>query len=97
MKKQLEELVLCQCENMEHQMMFRTVTEDGGVFVTFHLCRLPFWKRLIHGIKYIFGYTSRYGDFDEMILRPSDVDKLRKVVEHMDEVEKNFKDGQDKV
>ena len=96
MKKQLEELVLCQCENMEHQMMFRTVTEDGEVFVTFHLSKLPFLKRLLHGIKYIFGYTSRYGDFDEMILRPSDVDKLRKVVQHMDEVERNF-NGQDKV
>jgi hypothetical protein len=35
-----------------------------------------FYKRIWLGIKYIFGYTCRYGYFDEFILDPKDVDRM---------------------
>jgi hypothetical protein len=37
----------------------------------------------VYGIKYIFGRQSRYGAFDEIILKPEDVSKFEKVVEHL--------------
>ena len=81
--KDMEELILCKCHSPEHMMLFRTVEGDDEVFVTFHLRRLPFFKRLWAGIKYIFGYTSMYGDFDEIILRPEDAYKFEKVVKYL--------------
>jgi hypothetical protein len=80
MEKELEELVLCQCENAEHQIIFRTISGDDDVYMTIHLCKLSFWKRLLHGLKYIFGYRCMYGDFDEIILRNEDINKFENVV-----------------
>ncbi len=82
--KELEEFILCQCENIEHQMLFRTVEGDTDVYVSYHLRKLRWYERLWNGIKYIFGYTSIYGDFDEMILKPEDAPKLRKVVKWLE-------------
>ena len=79
----IEEIILCQCESPEHMMLFRTIEGDDDVFVTFHLKKLPFLQRLIIGIKYIFGYTSRYGDFDELLLRPEDRCKFEKIVKYL--------------
>ena len=75
----MEELILCKCANTEHQMIIRTLDCDEDVYVTFYLRPLPLRERLIHGLKYIFGHRSRYGDFDEIILRPEDAAKFAKV------------------
>lgn len=92
MKKEegkIEELVICQCHNAEHQLMFRAedIDETGEkwVFVDFHLCPIPFWKRLWHGLKYIFGYRCKYGDFDEVVLSKEHADKLQRVVDYLRE------------
>lgn len=63
-----EKLIVCACFNVEHQMIIEYDEEDNLAYVEYHLAKLPFWKRLWHGIKYIFGYRSKYGDFDEMII-----------------------------
>jgi hypothetical protein len=36
-----------------------------------------------YGIKYIFGYKSRYGAWDEFLLNPEDADKLQDVVNYL--------------
>ena len=76
-----QELLICQCENTEHQMVFRW--DEDVVYVTYHLTKLPFLQRLMCAIRYIFGYTSKYGDFDEMILNPDDTEKLERIVKHL--------------
>ena len=48
-----------------------------------HLSSKGFWQRLVNGFKYIFGYKSKYGDFDEMIIKKEDVRKLEKIVEYL--------------
>jgi hypothetical protein len=80
-KKKLEELVICNCQNTEHQMIFRTIEGETvpWVYVSIHLCPLPFRKRLWHGIKYILGYRCRYGDFDEIILTPEHYESIENV------------------
>ena len=88
-ERKIEELVICQCHNAEHQLMFRAedIDETGEkwVFVDFHLCPIPFWKRLWHGLKYIFGYRCKYGDFDEVVLSKEHADKLQRVVDYLRE------------
>lgn len=63
-----EQLIICSCHNVEHQVIIYYDKEDNVAYAEYHLCKLPFWQRLKYGIKYIFGYQSRYGAFDEMII-----------------------------
>lgn len=50
---------------------------DDSVYVTVHLSKLPFWKRLKLGILYILGRKSKYGNFEEIILNKT---KLKEVL-----------------
>jgi hypothetical protein len=61
-------------------------SEDDGypmVYSHVHLNKRPFWKRFNYGIKYIFGYKSRYGAFDEFIFNPNDAERLQEVVNYL--------------
>ena len=79
-----EVLLLCDCSSCEHQVVVTWRDEDNEVFVQVHLTTYKgFWKRLWNGLKYAFGHKSRYGDFDEIILRKKDADNLQKVVDHL--------------
>ena len=37
----------------------------------------------MNGIKYIFGHRSKYGDFDEFIIKPEDADKLQRATDYL--------------
>lgn len=80
-----QELFICSCENTEHQIVFSYFEDDDihNVYATTHLSKKSFWKRLKYGIKYIFGYQSKYGAFDEFIFNSKDVSKLEKIVEYL--------------
>jgi hypothetical protein len=61
-------------------------SEDDGypmVYSHIHLAKKPFLKRLKYGVKYIFGYKSRYGAFDEFIFNPDDAERLQGVVNYL--------------
>lgn len=79
------EVLICQCESLEHQVTFSWLEDDkyGDVYMEVHLTPLSFWQRVVNGIKYIFGHRSKYGDFDDMIIKKEDVWKLEKIVEYL--------------
>ncbi len=54
-------------------------------YVHVHLVSHSFWSRVKYGFKYIFGYKSRYGAFDEFIFNPEDTTRLQKLVDHLNE------------
>ena len=84
----IEELLLCQCGDPAHQLIiFYDDAENPAVYVSVHLVREKnFFKRLWRGLKYIFSNKrSIYGDFDEIILRPEDADKLQRAVNLLQE------------
>lgn len=83
--KELEELIICACGDVEHQMIFRTIDGDDDVYVSIYLVKLPFFKRLWFGLKYIFGYQSKYGAFDEVILTKKHRYTLGKVIRWLSE------------
>lgn len=79
------EVFICECNSPEHQAIFTWYDLEGlkAVYMEVHLKPFGFWTRLKHAIKYVFGHRSNYGDFDEFIFKPTDVDKLEKIVEYL--------------
>ena len=61
--------------------------EDKVLYCSIHLSPLPWYKRLINGIKYIFGYRCKYGDFDEFLFDEKHIDKLNQMVNFLNENE----------
>jgi hypothetical protein len=81
----------CECSSSEHHIKFRYFIEDDKpqMYVEIHLSdHQNFLKRIWHGILYIFGYKSKYGNFDEFIFKQEDVKNLKKLIE---EFERNMK------
>ena len=72
--------VLCSCHSPEHQMILSYFNDEDIPYreltVQFHLSDMGFWRRLKYGIKYIFGYRSKYGAFSELILSDTDVAQI---------------------
>lgn len=84
-------LFLCSCGDVADQILMNYWTDYENdsypcVYASFHLNTLPFFKRLWLGIKYIFGYRSKYGDFGEVILKPSDYTKMQEVANFLKKV-----------
>ena len=84
----IQELFVCRCHDIHHQFIIRTVDFDKHpeIYVSVFLYRYDFFKRLVNGIKYIFGHRSVFGYFDEVIIRPEDAPRLQKVVDMLEEV-----------
>lgn len=83
------EIFVCECHSLEHQAKFFYDEEDQRVYVYLHLARHGFWKRLIAGIRYAFGYSSRFGEWDQFIFKEEDESKLREFLNQI----KREKDG----
>jgi hypothetical protein len=73
--------LVCQCTSPEHTMQWVYFDNDPNIYALVHLNHLPFWQRLWVAIRYICGYSSKYGCFEEFCLRPEDVGKLVDVLE----------------
>jgi hypothetical protein len=96
--KNIIELLICKCHSTEHQIILfheyeEEHDENGNTIKKIPMCYIhinlnnymSFLKRLKFGIKYIFGYKSRYGAFDEFIFNPEDAPKLQRLVDHLNE------------
>ncbi len=59
-------LFTCRCGSIEH--IFVITADDEDLFIEVHLAPLPLWQRVRQAIKYVFGYRSKWGDFDEILL-----------------------------
>lgn len=82
-----KELIICSCNSTDHQLLFLGIEDSkygNEVYMHVHLPTQSFWKRLKHGIKYILGYKSRYGDFDEVILQKEHAQQFIKVANFLD-------------
>lgn len=82
------EVLVCQCENTEHQLIFSHFPdelEDREVYMSVHL--IPeenIFKRIWKAVKYIFGHRSIYGHFDDFIFKQCDSHKLVKILKYLD-------------
>jgi len=81
-RKMKHEYVECKCGTVEHVLRFTWDPDPDWdeICVDVHLqYHYGFFKRLWYGIKYILGFKSRYGQFDEAILSYEEVEKLRDI------------------
>lgn len=70
-------IFVCECGNLEHQFAVWYDLDDESLYFETHLItHRNFFKRLWVGLKYAFGYKSRFGEFDEVILDPNGQNKL---------------------
>lgn len=81
------EIIICKCESPEHQIIFSYFLDndiDREVYMTIHLRpESNIFKRMWIALKYIFGYRSKYEDFDNMIIGQRDVYKLVKILRYL--------------
>jgi hypothetical protein len=79
-------ILICSCSSTDHQMVIYKNTDPlygPEAYVHIHLAKRPFWYRVKYAFKYIFGYKSRFGAWDEFILEPKHLDVLEDLVEHL--------------
>jgi hypothetical protein len=74
----MEQLLICECGHPSHQLIFSTLGEE--IVISMHLSQLPFRKRLVHAIKYLFGKDEAYGGFEEILTTK---EKLTSVIERL--------------
>lgn len=72
-------ILVCECGSTEHQIVIYHDVEEKEVYCHIHLSDVPFFKRLIRGIRYIFGYKCKYGHWDEFIFNKKDADKVLEI------------------
>jgi len=78
------ELFICDCYSPEHQFILMYDNEDNILYLRTHLITYKsFFKRLIIGIKYAFGYKCRFGQFDEIIINPEDKERLINIINQL--------------
>ena len=74
------EFFVCKCHDVSHQLVLETLeteeNEEHVVYGCFHIVHLEFWEKLKCAMKYIFGRKCKDGDFDALLLRPEDADRL---------------------
>lgn len=88
-------LLMCTCSNAEHQLIISKLDWNSDddlnsnekypleLCTTIHLTILPFFKRCLYAIKYIFGYQSGFGAFNEAIF---DVESMTELRDYINEI-----------
>jgi hypothetical protein len=70
------DLFVCVCGDLSHQLIVSKDKEESEVIVTIHLTSLPFLERVKVAFKYLLGNQSKYGAFEEVILSQVETNKL---------------------
>ena len=76
-------VILCTCMCPEHNIIYIKDPDDSEVWLHFMLTKQAWYKRIWLGIKYIFGYQSRYGMYGEMLITEANVDRLEDIIQHI--------------
>ena len=75
-------IFICDCNSLEHQYTFWYDEEENEVYFEPHLYSGGKWfQRFLYRLNYLFGYKSRFGAFDEVIINPKDSENIIKYLE----------------
>jgi hypothetical protein len=92
----------CSCHSADHTV--RIMLDPGDideknpkhswppeVYIEVQLGDYPnFFRRAWRGLKYVFGYKSKYGHWDTTILKHEDIPRLRNVLDQYDKLVDDF-------
>lgn len=73
------EIFICECNSPEHQFII-SYDEDYFYLTPFLSPYLNFFERCFLSIKYIFGYKSKNGAFDSVIISKKRATKLGNIL-----------------
>lgn len=77
--------VVCVCETPEHTLRFMYDEEEKELYTEVYLNQYrSFFKRVWVAVKYVFGYTSKYGHWDCTIISKPKADKLKAFLNNME-------------
>ena len=79
-----KQVIDCVCGSDEHIILFSKNEDIDGykcVYLSYHLQNDYWYKRIWKGIKYIFGFKSKYGNFGEVIVDSANIHKFKEIVE----------------
>lgn len=82
----------CSCYSDEHLLTFSFSMDKKYPEVYCHVMlnhNKRWYKRIWIAIKYVFGYQSIYGMFDEIILKPKDIVRLKALCQEFEWFVKN--------
>lgn len=72
----------CACHSPEHTLLFTFAPEEKEIYTSVFLNQYRnIFKRIWIAIKYVFGYTCRYGHWDCFNMKDEDVPKLISLLE----------------
>jgi hypothetical protein len=86
------EIIICQCHSCEHQLLISKDEYDVNgyreVIIEPHLTTShKFFRRLLVGFKYAFGYKCKYGSWDSMVITTENYQPLKDAVQFLDGAE----------
>lgn len=80
--------IICSCGDLRHQLVFSTfefVTSTGKTekdcYLQVFLNKHNFLTRLLIGIKYILGFQSKFGVFEEFVIDEKNANKIKNCME----------------
>ncbi len=71
--------IICECESNEHQFILSSWQDSKNyeLYLEPYLCNYKnIFQRIYYSIKYIFGYQSKYGAFDCVIISKDKAQKM---------------------
>lgn len=80
MEKNKPEVVICACSSSNHNIIIHYDEEDNLAYCHVHLMKLPFWKRIVYAFRYVFGFKSPYGAFEEFIINEENAVEFQKII-----------------
>ena len=71
----------CQCECANHTLRFIYDSKYNELYTEIQLYQYKnIFQRILLAIKYVFGYSCKYGHWDTWMLKPEDCTKLIKLL-----------------
>ena len=81
-KDEVKQYIECDCGDFDHLFRLTYWKDDPDfIYMYIHLRPHGFFRRMWNATKYVFGWRSKYGDFDELLLNPEYAEKFKLVLE----------------
>lgn len=79
-------ILICDCHSPEHQILIYKDDEYREVTLCPHIITYRnIFKRILVAIKYVFGYKTKYGAWDSIIISKNNYLPLKEIVDFIEE------------
>lgn len=83
----------CDCSDFNHVFRFVLDTDDGTLWLEAQLSLwLPWYRRLWHAVRYVFGKSRMYGHYDITSLQEKDFDRLRELLDRSEQLRRKARE-----